>query len=173
MPLKAASILSSWLAGWFRRPVEIASKAAFPGGQLSNFAPHAFEIDGVPCACMEGFLQSLKFADPEMALKVCAMRGPKAKRTGRKGRWRHSQMLHWRGAAFDRHGAEYQALLDRAYDALFEQSAGFREALAATGTRPLAHSMGRSEPHQTVLTIEEFCGRLARLRSRLAKVPAS
>jgi hypothetical protein len=34
-----------------------------PARALSNLAPHGFEIDGIVCASMEGFLQSLKAAD--------------------------------------------------------------------------------------------------------------
>ena len=32
-------------------------------------------IDGVECASMEGFLQSLKFSDPEMQKRVCTLVG--------------------------------------------------------------------------------------------------
>ena len=42
---------------------DIKAKAPFPAGALSNFALHSFTIDGVHCASMEGFLQSLKIQD--------------------------------------------------------------------------------------------------------------
>ena len=41
--------------------MDIGSKCGYPASSLSNFAPHPFEIDGVKCNSMEGFLQSLKF----------------------------------------------------------------------------------------------------------------
>ena len=40
--------------------LDIKAKDKGIGGALSNFAPHAFTVDGVQCASMEGFLQSLK-----------------------------------------------------------------------------------------------------------------
>lgn len=46
--------------------MDIGSGSGFPAGSLSNFAPHGFTIDGVECASMEGFLQSLKFSSPDM-----------------------------------------------------------------------------------------------------------
>ena len=41
--------------------MDIGSGNGYPSSALSNFAPHEFELDGVKCASMEGFLQSLKF----------------------------------------------------------------------------------------------------------------
>ncbi len=53
--------------------MDIGSGTGYPSASLSNFAPHAFVIDGVECASMEGFLQSLKFQDPEMQKHVCTL----------------------------------------------------------------------------------------------------
>lgn len=39
--------------------MDIGSGTGFPTSNLSNFAPHAFTIDGVECASMEGFLPSV------------------------------------------------------------------------------------------------------------------
>ena len=39
--------------------MDIGSKNDYPSCALSNFAAHEFYIDGVRCASMEGFLQSL------------------------------------------------------------------------------------------------------------------
>ena len=47
-------------------PLDIGSGKDYPSNALSNFAPHPFVIDGVECNSMEGFLQSLKFKEPEM-----------------------------------------------------------------------------------------------------------
>lgn len=41
--------------------MDIKSGCGYPASALSNFAPHPFVLDGVYCASMEGFLQSLKF----------------------------------------------------------------------------------------------------------------
>ena len=46
--------------------MDIGSGTGYPSANLSNFHPHAFTIDGITCASMEGFLQSLKFENPDM-----------------------------------------------------------------------------------------------------------
>lgn len=67
--------------------MDIGSKCGYPCSALSNFAPHPFEIDGVQCASMEGFLQSLKFSSVEMQEYVCTLVGIKAKNKGRGKNW--------------------------------------------------------------------------------------
>jgi predicted NAD-dependent protein-ADP-ribosyltransferase YbiA (DUF1768 family) len=132
---------------------DIRAKAPYPARELSNFAPHAFVFDGVACACMEGLLQSLKVADIDEQRRVCRLVGPHAQSFGRKHDWSITGTLWWNGKA--------------AYGALFEQSEKFRDALAATGTAQLLHSLGKADPCETILTTEEFCTRLHRLRERL------
>ena len=63
--------------------MDISSGTGYPASSLSNFAPHEFEIDGVKCASMEGFLQSLKFQNPEMQKYVCSLVGKAAKFKGK------------------------------------------------------------------------------------------
>jgi hypothetical protein len=146
--------------------LDIKAKAPFPAGALSNFAVHPFVLDGVACACMEGFLQSLKIQEVSEQRRVCALPGPVARSIGRKFDWRESGTLWWLGASIDRLSDEYQQLLDRAYDALCDQSPAFRMALVASGQARLTHSIGKSDPCETILTSEEFCSRLERLRLR-------
>ncbi len=145
--------------------MDIGSKHGYPSSALSNFAPHPFVIDGIQCNSMEGFLQSLKFSNPEMQKYVCTLVGMKAKFKGKPKKWWKTQTLYWQGKEIDRHSDEYQNLLDRAYDALM-QNEGFRKALAATGNAVLTHSIGKSDSSKTVLTESEFCGRLMELRDR-------
>lgn len=47
--------------------MDISSGSSYPASSLSNFAPHPFIIDDIECSSMEGFLQSLKFKDENMA----------------------------------------------------------------------------------------------------------
>ena len=145
--------------------LDIRSKAPFPAGALSNFAAHKFTIDGITCASMEGFLQSLKIEDVAEQQRVCALVGESAQKAGRHYDWATSGTLWWRGAPIDRLSDAYQALLDRAYEALFAQSDMFRAALAATGDRRIAHTIGKSDPCDTILTTEEYCTRLEQLRA--------
>jgi predicted NAD-dependent protein-ADP-ribosyltransferase YbiA (DUF1768 family) len=145
--------------------MDIGSKNGYPSANLSNFHPHPFVIDGVQCASMEGFLQSLKFESKEMQEYVCTLVGYAAKKKGRPKNWQQSQTLWWRGKAIKRNSKEYQDLLDRAYDALNENSK-FRAALEATGDAVLTHSIGKNKTSETVLTTREFCSRLTKLRAK-------
>mgnify|MGYP000851158942 CR=1 FL=1 len=146
--------------------LDIYSKNEGAAGALSNFTAHAFVFEGVPCASMEGLLQAFTHADPARQREVCALTGLEAKEAAN-ANWLNEQDLHWQGKLFDRASGNYQSLLDRAYNALFMQSAAFRKALAATGTATLTHKNGERDPHKTILTEEEFCSRLMNLRERL------
>ena len=149
--------------------MEIGAGKGYPASALSNFAPHRFELDGVICSSMEGFLQSLKFKNPDMQRHVCSLVGRKAKFKGKPKRWWVKQTLYWRGIPIDRHSQEYQDLLDRAFDALSTNSK-FQLALLSTGNATLEHSIGRINPRETILTRSEFTSRLRKIRERLRKV---
>lgn len=117
---------------------------------------------------MEGFLQSLKFKNPDMQKYICSLVGIKAKRTGSKKNWKRKGILWWRGNPINRFSYEYQELLDRAYTALSENKK-FQNALLATGDANLTHSIGRTNPKETILTRNEFCSRLMKIREKLKK----
>ena len=150
--------------------LDINSLGRYPANALSNFAEHHFVIDGVECYSMEGFIQSLKTENPYYQQKMCRFIGMQAKergvRAGKVRDWRERGMLLWQGQEIDRFGAEYQELLNKAYDALFENRE-FRDALRASGKRTFIHSVGKNDPHQTVLTEKELCDQLYRLRNKL------
>ena len=148
--------------------MDIGSGSGFPSATLSNFAPHPFVIDGVECNSMEGFLQSLKFSNPEMQKEVCKLVGKAAKFKGKKKKWWRTQTLFWQGIEIPRDSEEYQKLLDRAFSAL-AQNSGFRAALLATGNSVLTHSIGKTKITETVLTRQEFCSRLTKIREELRK----
>lgn len=148
--------------------MDIGSGSGYPSSNLSNFSPHGFVVDGVECASMEGFLQSLKFQDPEMQKHVCTLVGKAAKFKGKKKKWWKTQTLYWQGEAIPRDSERYQELLDKAFNALSENSS-FRRALLATQNATLTHNMGKKKPSETVLTKNEFTSRLTAIRSRLQK----
>ena len=135
--------------------MDIGSGHGYPASSLSNFAPHPFE----------GLLQAFKHSDPEVQRSICLLVGMAAKRRG-KDHWKTRQILFWRGVPYPRKSAEYQTLLDRAFEAL-SANEGFRRALLASGEAVLAHSLGKTDPTDTVLTRAEFCRRLTALRDRL------
>lgn len=92
--------------------------------------------------------------------------GIHAKRKGREQPWQENQILYWNGGEIPRQSDAYAELLSRAYDALFEVPS-FRAALSATGHKRLRHTLGNPHPTQTVLTEQEFCHQLTRLRALL------
>ncbi|MDO5465407.1 MAG: hypothetical protein Q4F40_10780 [Akkermansia sp.] len=131
---------------------------------LSNLGDKPFVMDGIEFKCLEGFLQALKTDDRERQMELCDMRGGMAKREGSKIEWKLKQTLYWQGRAYGRHTEEYRQLISRAFQTCYDQCELFRKALAATGRATLAHSIGKDDPTQTILTIDEFVGRLLRLR---------
>ena len=146
--------------------MDIGSGSGWPSAALSNFAPHPFTIDGVECASMEGFLQSLKFKEPAMQAEVCKLVGKAAKFKGKKKKWWRTQTLYWQGVEYKRDSKEYQELLSRAFAELGKNTS-FQKALLATGTANLTHEIGKTKISETVLTRQEFCGRLMAIRAKL------
>ena len=146
--------------------MDIGSGSGWPSAALSNFAPHPFTIDGVECASMEGFLQSLKFKEPAMQAEVCKLVGKAAKFKGKKKKWWRTQTLYWQGVEYKRDSKEYQELLTRAFAELGKNTS-FQKALLATGTATLTHEIGKTKISETVLTRQEFCGRLMAIRAKL------
>ena len=132
---------------------------------LSTLGDKPFVFDGVECAGLEGFLQALKTPDREQQIEICSFKGPHAKNFGSKIYWQDKQTLYWAGRAYGRHTEEYQELISRAYQACYDQCEDFRILLAKTGNAILKHSIGKDDPTQTILTIDEFIGRLVRLRA--------
>ena len=146
--------------------MDIGSGTGFPSANLSNFTPHPFTIDGVECASMEGFLQSLKYSNVDMQEHVCTLVGKQAKFKGKRKNWYRKQTLYWQGVEYPRDSQAYQDLLDRAYNALTENTK-FQRALLATGNANLTHSMGQKKKANTVLTEQEFTSRLTIIRRGL------
>lgn len=152
--------------------MDINSNASYPANKLSNFACNPFVIDGIECNSMEGFLQSLKFKNPEMQKEICKLVGIGAKKSGQNKNWRNSQTLYWQGKPVKRDSEEYQILLDKAFDALSRNSA-FAKALISSGNCSFTHSMGKNKITQTVLTRQEFISRLLKIRAKLQGVVAT
>ena len=148
--------------------MDIGSGSGFPAASLSNFSPHPFVFDGIECSSMEGLLQNFKFKEPDIQKEVCKLVGKAAKFKGKKKKWWRTQTLFWQGKEFKRNSEEYQELLDRAFNALATNTS-FQKALLATGTATLTHSIGKNKQEETVLTKQEFCSRLIKIREQLRK----
>jgi hypothetical protein len=102
-------------------------------------APHAFTLDGVACGSMEGFPQGLKVEDRAERERINGLSGGEARGSGQQHKSNATGTLRWRGAPVDRLSDAYQALVDRVFEALFAQSARFRDALPVSGKARLAH----------------------------------
>lgn len=149
--------------------MDIKSGCGYPAAALSNFSPHPFVFDDVQVMSMEGLLQSFKFDKVHIQEEVCKLVGKAAKFKGkpRNQTWQRLQTLWWKGIEYERDGRDYQFLLDRAYNAMADQSDSFRRALLATNNAVITHSIGNNKKNETVLTEREFCSRLMKLRKRL------
>ena len=60
----------------------------------------------------EGFLQSLKFKNPEMQKHVCTLVGKAAKFKGKDKKWWKEQKLYWQGKEYSRNSQEIQQVID-------------------------------------------------------------
>lgn len=147
--------------------MDIGSGHGYPAGALSNFAPHPFVFRGIPVSSMEGFLQGLKYSNPEMQKHVFTLVGKAAKFKGKKKKWWRTQILYFQGVEMKRDSQEYQVLLDEVFREMFHQNKSAHDALIATQNAVLTHSMGKSKMAETVLTEREFCSRLMRIRGEL------
>lgn len=152
--------------------LDIHSKGKWPSYALSNFYHNSFVLDGVSCRSMEGFVQGLKCSDINEQLRICKMRGKRAKQFGQKVKGNpqydiEKKGIYWNGTQINRHSNDFQELMRRAYKAMFHQCPKFREALKATENKRLFHTIGNHDPHQTILTEKEFCDILTELRKEL------
>lgn len=146
------------------KAVDIWSTKPYPANVLSNLYPNAFEIDGVKCASMEGFLQSLKYSNPQLQKETCALSGKDAKERSITD-WQATQTVYWQGKSIGRQSPEFQTLLLRAYQSLDLQNETFRTALDSTKGKRLYHTRGLTDPQKTILTEEEFCKLLMDIRN--------
>lgn len=165
---KVRSLYVRWLV-WRGKAVNIYSKGEYPVNALSNLCGNKFELDGFLCGSMEGFLQSLKYADRQVQHQVCQMKGRKARQKST-NTWKVKQQVFWNGETIERNEASFQLLLRRAYRAMFDQNECFRNALLLTRGKRLFHTRGAADPYETILTEQEFCRILTELRDSADKV---
>lgn len=146
-----------------KNTLDIRSNGLYPSNVLSNLCSNGFRFEGMVCGSMEGFLQSLKRKELDKQRQICSMKGGNARKMSVTS-WQTDQIVWWKGQAIDRQSEEFQDLVHRAYQAMFEQSERFRAALMQTRGMILVHSSGEDNPYRTILTPREFCGILTALR---------
>lgn len=160
--MKLRNLYIKWQV-WRGKALDIWSSNGYPSHVLSNLCSNRFFFDGVFCYSMEGFLQSLKYEDPYRQRQICAMKGRKAK-TKAITTWQTNQIIWWKGVKINRQSDAFQALIHRAYQAMFEQNERFRIALMSTRGIKLYHSQGEQNSYRTILTESEFCSVLTEMR---------
>lgn len=148
--------------------LDIRSNGIYPSNVLSNLCSNGFRLDGMVCGSMEGFLQSLKRQDPNKQRQICSMKGGNARKQSVTS-WQTDQIIWWKGRAIDRQSEDYQTLIRRAYQAMFNQSERFRAALMNTRGITLTHTTGNPDSYKTILTPNEFCGILTEIRDNYDK----
>ena len=107
---------------------------------ISNLARTPFTLRGRSYASIEGFWQGLKFESDAERARVAALWGRPAKAASTKAeteRFTYDGEIHAVG------GPGHHSLMLEACRAKFSQHQGARDALLATGERPLTHRMRR------------------------------
>lgn len=161
-----------------RKVIDISSELTGPAAILSNFSPHPFDFlhVGKPtfeiqCASMEGFLQRLKFENPQEQKEVFQLVGKEAKKAGRARNeaWQKNCTFWLNGTPDSRLLEYFQFIVTEAFTAMTydERNEALRKALLETVGHELTHTIGSNDPTQTILTEQELCFQLVRCRALL------
>lgn len=153
----------------FEKSMDVGSKCEYPLNVLSNFTQTNFKFQGVQINSMEGFLQSLKTPNLAKQKEICALVGIDAKKAGvqlKETGVFDGVTLYWKDKVFGRNSKHYQKLLKKVFKAKYDADNTFRNALSLTSGRKLTHSIGSSNPNETVLTEAEFINLLTDLRDK-------
>jgi predicted NAD-dependent protein-ADP-ribosyltransferase YbiA (DUF1768 family) len=147
------------------KPLNITRGVGFPFTAISNLADTPFELDDELYGSVEGFWQSLKFASEEDRRRVGLLSGPRAKQTG-SSEASNTIAFEYRGQTYVRGTWAHWKLMERACEAKFTQNHAAREALLATGNRPLTHRVPKdSRTIPGVIMAEIWMRVRSRLRS--------
>ncbi|MDD2469385.1 MAG: hypothetical protein PHI22_00370 [Bacilli bacterium] len=133
---------------------------------LSNLYPIAFNFKGNSVSSIEGVLQALKHKDFKTQRLIFNYSGKDAYHTRAASflsDWRETGILYFNNEAFNRFDIDYQFLLNDLYLSAFENPL-YASALKYTGKRELLHSIGKTDPRETILTTREYIDRLLILR---------
>lgn len=135
---------------------------------LSNLFPHKFVIDGVKCQSMESFIQSLRVEDVDVQRKICEEYSGYMAYKMRLALpdWTEKEIVYWQNKKIIREFEEYDKLITRAYDMLFENEV-FRYFLNIAKDYVLIYNIGGKSIDKTLLTQDEYIGQLNRLIKKL------
>lgn len=120
-----------------REPINISRSADRRYVAISNLYPAPFILDNEYYGSVEGFWQSLKFACPVRRRQVAMLSGTDAKKAA--GRTPQSPTFEYMTETIRTGTYQHWSLMERACAAKFTQNERARQALLATGNRPLTH----------------------------------
>lgn len=139
-----------------------------PAGGLSNLYPRPFVFRGINCGSVEGVLRGMQFQSQQVQHQIAKLYGHKARRAGTlETSWHDTGLFYWNGKSFNRFSDEYQDFLDELYVSAFTQNNEAKNFLLSTKDAKLIHTVGHTNPNETILTVKEFCGRLTEIRKIL------
>lgn len=125
-----------------REPINVVSTNPDPVVQLiSNLAHTPFELDARTYASVESFWQGLKFPQTSVREQIAPLHGHPARLAGQAAE--AADTFEYEGQTVRRGTWDHWELMSRACRAKFTQHAGARQALLATGDRPLVHRVRR------------------------------
>lgn len=125
-----------------REPLNVVSTSADPLAKIiSNLATAPFELDGQRYLSVESFWQGLKFPSEEDRQRLAGHEGPRARSEGL--RQKYEKTISYRGQEIAVGAWDHWQLMEKACRAKFQQNADARNALLATGDRPLIHVVRR------------------------------
>lgn len=149
---------------------DINDKRGYPYGLLDPSAPIRFEIDGIQCASLDGFLESLKFEKEADQKSISKYVGNSAKKRGQNkdhpGNKKANRILYWQGKTFKRNSKEFDALINRVFKEMAKNKI-WRAALMLTEDEDFTHSKGKTNKKDTILTQKELTDNLKELRAEL------
>jgi predicted NAD-dependent protein-ADP-ribosyltransferase YbiA (DUF1768 family) len=123
-------------------PIQVSSQVIDPAiALIGNFADTPFVLDACGYASVESFWQGLKFEREADRRRVGALPGRQARKAGEEAGY--GSTVTYAGEAIPVGTWQHWALMERACLAKFTQNGDAREALLATGDRPLQHKMRR------------------------------
>ena len=125
-----------------REPINVTSRHSDRAIRcIANFADTPFELDGLDYQSVESFWQGLKTEDPRERRRIAGLSGAQSKSD--RSIPGYSAALEYNGARIVVGTWDHWRLMHRACLAKFQQHDGAREALLATGVRPLIHRVRR------------------------------
>ena len=138
---------------------------------LSNLYPYHFDFKEHRVHSIEGVIQALKHPEIDIQKEVIQYAGVDAYHT-RGATSGPYTTLYWMGEKMDRFGVDYQLFLNDLFLSVYYQSGLYRKAFEMIGNRIVLHSIGKTDPYVTTLTVDEYIGRLNILKNDMLDLQA-